>query len=151
MVGLVDREQYRALEKQFTPRPPVLENAGRAFAAGGIVSVLGQVVIQAFISLMGLSPEAAATPAAVVLITLAAVLTSAGVWDKFAQWAGMGASVPITGFANAIVAPAMEFKRDGWVFGVGAKMFSIAGPVIVYGLLTAVLAGSWYYLMYFPR
>ncbi len=135
---------YQARYNQVKPKPPILKNVFWAFVVGGLICTLGQVIQTYFISL-GLSQKEAAGPTSAVLIFLAALFTGLGVYDELGRKAGAGSIVPITGFANSIVAPAMEYKREGYVFGVGAKMFVIAGPVIVYGLVTAVLIGLAYW------
>ncbi len=135
---------YQVQFNQVKPKPPILKNALWAFAVGGLICTFGQVIQNYFTSL-GLSPKEAAGPTSTVLVFLAALLTGLGVYDELGRRAGAGSIVPITGFANSIVAPAMEYKREGYVFGIGAKMFVIAGPVIVYGLVTAVTIGLIYW------
>ncbi|MDI3317412.1 MAG: SpoVA/SpoVAEb family sporulation membrane protein [Bacillota bacterium] len=147
----IDRLRFEEAHRRHTPPRPVLANVGRAFVVGGLICLLGEGVRQGMIAWLRLSPETAATPATAVMIALGAVLTGLGLWDRVARFGGMGASLPVTGFANAMVAPAMEFKRDGWVFGVGGRLFQLAGPVLLYGLLTSVLAGVYYYVLYAPR
>lgn len=136
---------YQAQFNQVKPKPPILKNALWAFAVGGLICTLGQVIQNYFIGL-GLSPKEAGGPTSAVLIFLSALFTGLGIYDELGRRAGAGSIVPITGFANSIVAPAMEYKREGYVFGVGAKMFVIAGPVIVYGLVTAFIVGLIYWL-----
>ncbi len=131
---------YQAQFNQVKPKPPILKNALWAFVVGGLICTFGQVV-QNYFTGLGLSPKEAAGPTSTVLVFLAALFTGLGVYDELGRRAGAGSIVPITGFANSIVAPAMEYKREGYVFGIGAKMFVIAGPVIVYGLVTAVIIG----------
>ena len=123
------------------PKTPIWRNVFWAFVVGGIIAVIGQWVMQWFIG-QGMTPKDAAAPTAAVMVFLGALLTGLGVYDNIAKLGGMGAALPITGFANSIVAPAMEFQREGWVLGVGARMFSIAGPVIVYGVITAVILAA---------
>lgn len=136
---------YQAQFNQVKPKPPIVKNALWAFVVGGLICTFGQVILNYFLGL-GLSMKEAAGPTSAVLIFLAALFTGLGVYDELGRYAGAGSIVPITGFANSIVAPAMEFKREGYVFGVGAKMFVIAGPVIVYGLVTAFVIGLIYWL-----
>lgn len=135
---------YQDQYNQVKPKPPILKNAFWAFVVGGLICTLGQVIQTYFVSL-GLSQKEAAGPTSAVLIFLSALFTGLGIYDELGRRAGAGSIVPITGFANSIVAPAMEYKREGYVFGVGAKMFVIAGPVIVYGLVTAVGVGLIYW------
>lgn len=136
---------YQAQFNQAKPKPPIVKNALWAFVVGGLICTLGQVIMNYFVGL-GLSEKEAAGPTSAVLIFLAALFTGLGVYDELGRHAGAGSIVPITGFANSIVAPAMEFKREGYIFGIGAKMFVIAGPVIVYGLVTAFVVGLIYWL-----
>ncbi|MDR7865325.1 MAG: stage V sporulation protein AC [Sporomusaceae bacterium] len=135
---------YQARYNQVKPKPPILKNAFWAFIVGGLICTLGQVIQTYFVG-FGLSQKEAAGPTSAVLIFLSALFTGLGIYDELGRRAGAGSIVPITGFANSIVAPAMEYKREGYVFGVGAKMFLIAGPVIVYGLITAVGVGLIYW------
>lgn len=123
-----------------TPKPPVLKNILWAFVVGGLICVIGQGLQDFFLS-MELQKKDAAAATSITLVFLGAFLTGLGVYDEIGKRAGAGSIVPITGFANSIVACAMEFKREGFVFGIGAKMFVIAGPVIVYGLITAFVVG----------
>ncbi|HWQ62324.1 MAG TPA: stage V sporulation protein AC [Negativicutes bacterium] len=144
-----DQQEFQKwYEEQFNqvkPKPPILKNALWAFAVGGLICTLGQVIQTYFVGL-GLSQKEAGGPTSAVLIFLAALFTGLGVYDELGRRAGAGSIVPITGFANSIVAPAMEYKREGYVFGIGAKMFLIAGPVIAYGLITAFAVGLIYWL-----
>lgn len=137
---------YEAEFNRIKPKPPLLKNMVWAFVVGGLICTLGQVVQNYFMDL-GFAKKEAAAPTAAVMIFLGAFFTGLGVYDELGRKAGAGSIVPITGFANSIVAPAMEFKREGYVFGLGAKMFLIAGPVIVYGLVTSVVVGFIYWLL----
>lgn len=140
-------EQYQKKVDQVTPKPPLLKNLLWAFVVGGLICTLGQFILNYFVDL-GLSKKDAAGAAGAVLIFLSAFFTGLGVYDELGKRAGAGSIVPITGFANSIVAPAMEFKREGYVFGIGAKMFVIAGPVLVYGMLTAFIIGLLHWLLH---
>ncbi|WP_371369397.1 hypothetical protein SRRS_25830 [Sporomusa rhizae] len=140
-----DQQKYQDKFEQVKPKTPLLKNLIWAFIVGGLICVLGQFILNYFVSL-GLSKKDAGGPTSTVLILLSALLTGLGVYDEIGRRAGAGSVVPITGFANSIVAPALEFKREGYVFGIGAKMFVIAGPVLVYGIATAVLIGFIYWL-----
>lgn len=140
------KQQYQDKVNQLTPKPPIVKNVLWAFVIGGLICTVGQVVQQYFID-AGLSKKEAAGPTSAVMIFLGAFFTGLGIYDELGRRAGAGSIVPITGFANSIVAPAMEFKREGYVFGIGAKMFVIAGPVIVYGLVTAVIVGLGYWMV----
>lgn len=145
-----EQQNYKKLHKKHAPPRPVLRNVLAAFVTGGGISLVGEGVRQFFLA-QGLSPDRAAGPTAAAMIFLGALLTGLGIYDRIGRFGGMGAALPITGFANAIVAPAMEFKREGWVMGVGAKMFVVAGPVVVYGLITSFAVGLIYYLLFNPR
>ena len=138
------QKQFQDKVDQATPKPPLLKNVFWAFVVGGLICVLGQAISDYFIGI-GLGKKDAAACATAVLVFLGALLTGLGLYDKLGKVAGAGSIIPITGFANSIVAPAMEFKREGYVFGIGAKMFVIAGPVLVYGLVTAFIVGIIYW------
>ncbi|MBT9153465.1 MAG: hypothetical protein DDT39_00122 [Firmicutes bacterium] len=118
---------------------PIARNVIVAFLVGGFISVCGQVLMMLFVSL-GFPEEKAGDPTVAALILIASVLTGLGVWDVIGQFAGAG--VPVTGFANSIVSSALEFKREGLVLGVGSRMFQLAGPIIVYGTVTAFVVGA---------
>ncbi len=132
------KEAYQQLLQKHTPSRPIFRNLVLAFLVGGAITTIGQGVLNFFVS-QGLSPKDAATPTAGVMIFLGALLTGLGVYDKIGKFAGMGSALPITGFANSIVSPALEFKREGFVLGVGARMFQVAGPVIVYGVVSSLV------------
>lgn len=134
------KKQYQKKVNEITPKPPVIKNVIWAFVVGGIICLIGQFVQDYFIS-MELSKKDAAACTSIFMVFLGSFLTGIGVYDQIGKHAGAGSIVPITGFANSIVSCAMEFKREGFVFGIGAKMFVIAGPVIVYGLVTAWIVG----------
>lgn len=136
----IDAQEYEELVQKIKPKPPVLKNSIWAFVVGGLICVLGQAVLDFFRG-VGLSVEEAGAATSIVLIFLGAILTGIGVYDDLGKRAGAGSIIPITGFANSIVAAAMEFKREGYVFGVGARMFQVAGPVLVYGITTGVVVG----------
>ncbi|EAX46595.1 SpoVA protein [Thermosinus carboxydivorans Nor1] len=139
------QKQFQEKYKQVKPKPPILKNIIWAFIVGGLICTFGQFIQNYFVS-VGFTKKEAVGPTAVVLVFLSAFFTALGVYDELGRRAGAGSIVPITGFANSVVAPAMEFKREGFVFGVGARMFIIAGPVLVYGMLTAFIIGFIYWL-----
>lgn len=139
------QKQYAKLVQQISPNSPVGKDCLMAFLVGGLICLLGQCCITLYTSL-GLPKEEAGTAASMSLVTLSALLTGLSLYDDLAKAAGAGTLVPITGFANAISAPAVEFKTEGFILGVGAKMFTIAGPVIVYGLSASVVYGLIYWL-----
>ena len=143
-----EQQDYQNFVKQKRPKPPLLKNSIMAFLVGGLICVIGQGILNFFIS-EGMTPKQAGAPTSIVMILLGAFLTGIGVYDQVGKFAGAGSVVPITGFANSIVSPAMEFKREGFVFGVAAKMFLVAGPVLVYGVSTATIIGLIYYLLKF--
>jgi len=132
---------YKELVQKRKPRPRYLRNVLVAFVVGGAIAILGQVVLEFFKS-RGLDLNAASAPTLAVMILVGVVATGLGIYDELGEFAGAGAAVPITGFANTIVAAAMDFKREGWVLGMGAKMFIIAGPVIVYATLAGVAVAA---------
>lgn len=136
-------EQYAAYAETFTPSPRCLSNSIKAFAVGGALcaSALG---IQNLLTKSGINETDAKTTVTVILICLAQLLTGFGVFDSIAKFAGAGCIVPITGFANSMVAPAIEFKAEGPVLGVGSKLFSLAGPVLVCGISVSIIIGFLY-------
>lgn len=140
---MTDKE-YGKLVEEISPKSPVGKDSFCAFAVGGIICVIGQFFIN-YYTKIGLDKESAGTAASMSLVVLSAILTGLSLYDNIAKYAGAGTLVPITGFANAITAPAVEFKTEGFILGVGAKMFTIAGPVIVYGLFASVIYGLIYW------
>lgn len=138
---------YQNLVDDVSPKPTVIKNVVWAFMVGGAICLLAQMLQNYFMDSFGLEKKEASQAVVIVVVFLGAFLTGLGVYDEIGKRAGAGSIVPISGFANSIVAPAMEFRREGLVFGVGAKMFVIAGPVIVYGVTTAVAIGVIYWLM----
>ena len=138
-------KEYDALVKEMMPKSPIGKDCMNAFWIGGLICVIGQFFINRY-SAMGLDKEMAGTAASMTLVALSALLTGLSIYDNIAKYAGAGTLVPITGFANAIAAPAVEFKTEGMILGTAAKMFTIAGPVIVYGLSASVVYGLVYWL-----
>ena len=138
-------KQYGALVARMAPKSPMWRDCLNAFWIGGLICVVGQIFTNCY-GALGLEKQDAGTAASMTLVALSALLTGLSVYDDIAKPAGAGTLVPITGFANAIAAPAVEFKTEGFVLGVGAKMFTIAGPVIVYGLAACVVYGFIYWL-----
>jgi stage V sporulation protein AC len=143
------KKQYQDKVDKIIPKPPMMKNLLWAFFVGGTICVIGQFVQDYFMS-MAIAKKDAAACTSVVMVFLGAFLTGIGIYDEIGKRGGAGSVVPITGFANSIVACAMEFKREGFVFGIGAKMFVIAGPVIVYGLVAAFVVGiiHWFRVFY---
>ena len=138
-------KQYGALVARMAPKSPIWKDCLNAFWIGGLICVVGQIFTNCY-GAWGLEKQDAGTAASMTLVALSALLTGLSIYDDIAKHAGAGTLVPITGFANAIAAPAVEFKTEGFVLGVGAKMFTIAGPVIVYGLAASVVYGVIYWL-----
>ena len=138
-------KQYNKLVKDSVPASPIVRDCLNAFWIGGLICTLGQVFVN-FYGWMGLEKQDAATAGSMTLVFLAALVTGLGLFDDIAKYAGAGTLVPITGFANSIAAPAVEFKTEGFILGVGAKMFTIAGPVIVYGVSASVVYGLIYWI-----
>lgn len=138
-------KEYEQLVQKAAPKSPMGKDCLNAFWIGGLICVLGQILTNSY-SAVGLDKDAAATATSITLVTLSALLTGLSLYDNLAKYGGAGTLVPITGFANAIAAPAVEFKTEGFILGVGAKLFTIAGPVIVYGLSASVVYGFVYWL-----
>ena len=138
-------KQCGALVARMAPKSPMWRDCLNAFWIGGLICVVGQIFTNCY-GAWGLEKQDAGTAASMTLVALSALLTGLSVYDDIAKHAGAGTLVPITGFANAIAAPAVEFKTEGFVLGVGAKMFTIAGPVIVYGLAASVVYGFIFWL-----
>jgi len=134
------QKDYQKLVARKRTKIPLFRNIVVAFLVGGFISVVGQALMFLFVHL-GYPEEQAGDPTVATLILIASLLTGLGVWDVIGQFAGAGAGVPVTGFANSIVSSALEFKREGLVLGVGARMFQLAGPIIVYGAVTAFVVG----------
>jgi stage V sporulation protein AC len=135
-----EAQEYQQVVKRHSPKPKVLRNTIMAFIVGGTICALAQVFRNLFLG-AGLVEQDASAAVVMIMVFLGALLTGLGVYDNIVKFGGAGAIVPITGFANSIVAPALEFKREGFVYGVGARMFTIAGPVLVYGFLTSIIIG----------
>ena len=141
----MSEREYSKLVDEMSPRSPMWRDCLNAFWIGGLICVIGQFFINWYGSL-GLDQESAGTAASMSLVVLSVLLTGLSLYDDIAKHAGAGTLVPITGFANAISAPAVEFKTEGFVLGVGAKMFTIAGPVLVYGVSASVVYGFIYWI-----
>ena len=137
--------KYQELVKEMSPRSPLWRDCLWAFVIGGLICTLGQVFLWCY-GKLGLEKQDASTAASMTLVALSALLTGLSLYDNIAKHAGAGTLVPITGFANSISAPAVEFKTEGFILGVGAKMFTIAGPVIVYGVSASVVYGLIYWI-----
>ena len=138
-------KQYARLVEDMSPKSPSWKNCLNAFWIGGLICAIGQGILNGYLAL-GLDKEAAGTAMSMTLVAISALLTGLSLYDDIAKHAGAGTLVPITGFANAISAPAVEFKTEGLVLGTAAKMFTIAGPVIVYGVSASVVYGLIYWI-----
>ena len=145
MTVKVSDKEYQQMAKRHAPRSPIVKDCVSAFVAGGVLCTLAQVVIM-LLQQNGLDEKNARLCGSLSLIALSVLLTACNVYDNIAKHAGAGTIVPITGFANAMASPAQEFKTEGFVLGVGAKMFTIAGPVIVYGTVASVVYGVVYWI-----
>ncbi|HBT47894.1 MAG TPA: stage V sporulation protein AC [Peptococcaceae bacterium] len=135
-----EQQAYQKLVEQVKPKPRVLVNVLNAFWVGGTICGIAQIITLIFRG-AGLGVQDASNATVMIMVFLGAFLTGLGLYDEIGKWAGAGSIIPITGFANSIVSPAMEFKREGFIYGVGARLFTVAGPVIIYGLVTSVLIG----------
>ena len=143
----ITNAEYKQLADRLAPKSNTPLNCLKAFAIGGGICLLGQALKNLYLSL-GTGEDPAALLSSVSLIFFSALLTGLGLYDDVAKHGGAGTLVPITGFANSVAAPAVEFRTEGWVTGMAVKMFTIAGPVIVYGTLAAVLYGLVYWLAF---
>ncbi len=141
----INKDAYNAYVKEVTPVNPVWKNILRAFVTGGVICTVGQVMINWF-QAYGMDEKTAGAWNLLVLILGSIVLTGFNVYPKIVKWGGAGALVPITGFANSVVSPAIEYKAEGQVFGIGCKIFTIAGPVILYGILSSWVLGVIYWV-----
>ena len=140
-MSLHTNEYYKQMIKRFSKKSPCLKNCICAFLVGGFLCFLGQWLFFLY-SRLGMDEEGAGTLVTVSLIFLSAALTAVGIFDRIARFAGAGTLLPVTGFANAMVSPAMDAKSEGYVMGVGNKLFTVCGPVIAYGLLASIIYGA---------
>ena len=138
-------KEYAKLVKDISPKSPIWKDCLNAFLVGGLICALGQGIMNGFLALE-MDKQDAPCATSMTLVVLAALLTGLSLYDNIAKFAGAGTLVPITGFSNAVSAPAIEFKTEGFILGVGAKMFTIAGPVIVYGVSASVVYGLIYWI-----
>lgn len=140
------KQDYKLRVSEVCPQTNLLSGCAKAFLVGGSICVLGQGLLN-FYQNMGLDMQTASTWVSVTLIFFSAITTGLGWYDNLGKFAGAGSIIPITGFANGVVASAIEFKKEGFILGLGSKLFTIAGPVILYGLITSSLVGVIYYLV----
>lgn len=134
-------QEYQSYVKSLAPKSPIVKDTALAFLVGGAICTLGQLIQNGFLSL-GLEKTSAGTATSICLVFLSALLTGLNLYNSIARFAGAGTLVPITGFANAVVSPAIDFKSEGFITGMAAKMFAVAGPVIVFGTLASVIYGA---------
>ena len=139
-------KQYAKLVEDMSPKSPSWKNCLNAFLIGGLICAIGQGIMNGYLAL-GLDKEGAGTAMSMTLVAISALLTGLSIYDDIAKHAGAGTLVPITGFANAVSSAAVEFQTEGFILGVGAKMFTIAGPVIVYGVSASVVYGLIYWVL----
>ncbi|MGM9681987.1 MAG: stage V sporulation protein AC [Eubacteriales bacterium] len=142
----IDKKDYKKYADARAPKSPVVLDCIKAFLSGGLICAIGQGFLQLYSDLCGLGKDDAGTLTSVTLIFIAVVLTALGVFDRIAKHAGAGTLVPITGFANSVVSPAIDSKAEGLVLGVGSKIFTVAGPVLLYGILAGAVYGVIYYV-----
>lgn len=141
------KQQYQQVAEVVIPRPPLARNVWRAFLVGGLICTAGQIVILLMQQLYGMEFRSASGIASVTVVVVTAVLTGLGIYDEIGRFGGAGSMVPISGFSNSIVSAALEWKSSGMIYGIGAKIFTIAGPVILYGTMASVLLGLLYYAL----
>lgn len=143
----VEKQQYQMWVEEVSPQTNLWIGCIKAFVVGGLICVLGQCIHNYVLSLAGVTEKVASAWTSISLVFLGAFITGIGWYDNLGHFAGAGSIIPITGFANGIVASAIEYKKEGFILGLGAKMFSIAGPVLVYGTLASSLVGLVYWIL----
>lgn len=141
-----EKKKYNDMVEKMSPKSPILKNCIYAFISGGFICIVGQFISN-IAKNYGFNNDNASLITSTILILISAILTGLGIYGKLGKYCGAGTIVPITGFANSVVSPAIEFKKEGFIFGLGAKMFIIAGPVIVYGVITSIIVGTIYYVL----
>ena len=139
------KQTYQNYVDNKSPNSPIWKNCFNAFWVGGLICTVGQIIMN-ICKELGLTPDVSGTIVSIILIGISAFLTSLNLFNKIGKFAGAGSLVPITGFANSIVSPAMEYKSEGYIMGVGGKMFTVAGPVLVFGISTSIIVGIVYLL-----
>lgn len=140
------KKEYAQMVERVSPKSHTVRDCARAFWVGGVICTMGQLITN-IIKSFGYNQDEAGLLTTITLVFLGILLTGLDIYDSIGKYAGAGSIVPITGFANAMVSPAIEFKKEGYVFGVGARMFTIAGPVIVYGVIASVIVGIIHYFI----
>ena len=143
MKPLDSKNEYKNYVNKKSPNSPILKNCFHAFLVGGLICSIGEIIMD-ICKYRGLSQELSGTVVSIILIGLSAFLTGLNIFNKIGKYAGAGSLIPITGFANSIVSPAMEYKSEGYVMGVGGKMFTVAGPVLVFGISASIIVGLIY-------
>jgi len=146
MQKVITNEEYLELVEKKSPKSKLFRNIIRAYVVGGLICIVGQFINNLIVS-QGMSKDSASSVTTMIMVFIGAFLTGINVYDEIGRFAGAGSIIPITGFANSIVSPAMEFKSEGYVTGVGARMFFIAGPVLVFGISASVIAGIFHYIL----
>lgn len=141
------KEEYSDYVKSVSPNSKLFTNIIKAFIVGGLICVIGQIIIN-ILKARGLNLDMTSSLTSIIMVFLGAFLTALGLYDQLGKFAGAGSIVPITGFANSVVSPAMEFKTEGYIMGMGAKMFIIAGPVIVFGICSSIIAGIIHFIIW---
>lgn len=139
-------QEYNEYVKQVTPTHSLPANMAKAFVLGGTICLIGQFILNIAVNNFGLDKETAGSWCSMLLVLTSVILTGCNIYPSLANWGGAGALVPITGFANSVTAPAIEFQKEGQVFGIGCKIFTIAGPVILYGIFTSWVLGLIYWI-----
>lgn len=142
----MSQAKYKELVEKKSPNSPIIKDIILAFIFGGIICLIGQLILEGYLKL-GIAEKSAFAATSSTMVFIGGFLTGIGVYDSLAKYAGAGTIVPITGFANSIVSPAMEFKSEGLVLGLAVKMFTVAGPVLVYGITASVVSGAIYYVL----
>ena len=137
----INKEEYKQYVKKHAPKSPLLKNCVWAFLVGGLICLAGQGLFALYTEITNYTEESVGALVSITLIFLSALFTGIGVFDDVAKHAGAGTLVPVTGFANSVVSPAIDTKAEGWILGVGAKIFTVAGPVLLYGILSGALYG----------
>ena len=145
MKPLDTQKSYQEYVDKKSPNSPIFKNCFYAFWVGGLICSIGQIILD-ICKYNGLNTQLSGTVASIILIGISALLTGLNIFNKIGKFAGAGSLVPITGFANSIVSPAMEYKSEGYIMGVGGKMFTVAGPVLVFGISTSIIVGIIYFL-----
>lgn len=140
MKPIETKQEYSNYVDQKSPNSPILKNCFNAFWVGGLICSIGQIIMD-FCKYKGMDETSASTVVSIILIAISAILTGLNIFNKIGKFAGAGSLIPITGFANSIVSPAIEYKSEGYVMGVGGKMFTVAGPVLVFGISASVIIG----------